>query len=152
MAKMSIRVQRIGHVVINVSSLNKALPFYRDVLGLREVGRLFGNMVFFSATGKNHHDLALQEVGTGAERPKEPSIGLCHFAMKIGDRLEDLRAAKAQLEKVGVAIKRVENHRVAQSIYLSDPDGNEVELYVDDDPAIWAREPSAVATVEPLAL
>jgi catechol 2,3-dioxygenase len=109
-------------------------------------------MVFFSASGKNHHDLALQEVGINADRPKELSIGLCHFALKIGNNIEDLRAAKALLEKLGVPIKRMENHRVAQSIYLSDPDGNEVELYVDDDPAIWAHQPSAVATVEPLEL
>jgi catechol 2,3-dioxygenase len=152
MDEMSIRVQRIGHIVLNVSTLDQALPFYRDVLGLHEVGRYGGNMVFFSATGKNHHDLAIVEVGAGAERTKQPSTGLCHVALKIGDRLEELRAAKSQLERLGVPIKRIENHRVSQSIYLSDPDGNEVELYVDDDPAIWALEPSAVATVEPLTL
>lgn len=149
---MSIRVQRIGHVVLNVSSLDQAVPFYRDVLGLREVGRYGGNMVFFSATGANHHDLAIVEVGKDAARPREPFTGLCHIALKIGDGIAVLKAAKSHLEKLGVSIKRVENHRVSQSIYLSDPDGNEVELYVDDDPAIWAHDPSAVASVEPLAL
>jgi catechol 2,3-dioxygenase len=152
MTQMSMRVQRIGHIVLNVSTLDRALPFYRDVLGLREVGRYGGNMVFFSATGANHHDLAILKVGADAARPQEPYTGLCHVALKIGDRIEELRAAKSQLEKQGIAIKRIENHRVSQSIYISDPDGNEVELYVDADPAIWAREPSAVATVEALAL
>jgi catechol 2,3-dioxygenase len=152
MGDMSIQVQRIGHIVLNVSILDQALPFYRDVLGLREVGRYGGNMVFFSATGSNHHDLAILEVGEDAARPKEPYTGLCHVALKIGNSIEELREAKSQLEKLGIPIKRIENHRVSQSIYLSDPDGNEVELYVDDDPAIWARDPSAVATVEPLTL
>jgi catechol 2,3-dioxygenase len=152
MTEMSIRVQQIGHIVLNVRTLDRTIPFYRDVLGLREVGRYGGNMVFFSASGKNHHDLALKELGINAAEPTGLSIGLCHFALKIGDSIEDLRAAKLQLEKLGVPIKRIENHRVAQSIYLSDPDGNEIELYVDDDPTIWARQPSAVATVEPMEL
>jgi catechol 2,3-dioxygenase len=152
MSKTSIRIQRIGHIVLNVSSLDRALHFYRDVLGLREVGRYGADMVFFSATGENHHDLAIVEVGGNAERPKQPFVGLCHLALKIGDHLDKLRSAKAHLESLGVPIKRIENHRVSQSIYLSDPDGNEIELYVDDDPQIWAKEPSAVATVEPLNL
>lgn len=149
---MGIQVQRIGHVVLNVSSLTKSVPFYRDVIGLREVGRYGETMVFFSATGANHHDLALAEVGDEAERPREPHTGLCHIALKIGDGMDVLKAAKSHLEKLGVSIKRIENHRVSQSIYLSDPDGNEIELYADDDPDIWARDPSAVATVEPLNL
>ena len=44
------------------------------------------------------------------------------------------------------------DHRVSQSIYCEDPDGNTVELFVDGDPAIWAEDPSAVATIKPLAL
>lgn len=61
-------------------------------------------------------------------------------------------AAKAHLETHGVAIRRIENHRVSQSIYFADPDGNEIELYVDDDPTIWRTNPAAVATAEPFEL
>ena len=70
------------------------------------------------------------------------------------DDLQDalLAGAKAQLDAAGVRILRIENHRVSQSIYLADPDGNEIELYVDDDPRIWRDNPAAVASVQPLEL
>jgi catechol 2,3-dioxygenase len=149
---MAIRIQRVGHVVLNVRDLERAVAFYRGVLGLREVGRYRGKMAFFSATGENHHDLAVLEVGSDAPSPGQNAVGLCHVALKIGDSLDTLRAAKAQLEAAGVKILRLENHKVSQSVYLADPDGNELELYVDDDPRIWRTDPSAVASVEPLQL
>jgi catechol 2,3-dioxygenase len=146
-----MHIQRLGHVVLKVGSLGPAVAFYRDVLGLREVGRL-GDMVFFSATGENHHDIAIQPLGADATAHPDNAVGLSHIALKIGDSLDDLRAAKHHLESAGIPIRRIENHRVSQSIYVADPDGNEIELYVDDDPMIWKKEPSAVASVEPLAL
>ena len=148
----AISIQRVGHVVLNVSELDRSVAFYRGILGLKEVGRYGSKMVFFSATGENHHDLALFEVGSGARKPHANEVGLCHVALKIGDSLETLRAAKAQLLSAHVPIVRIENHRVSQSIYLNDPDGNEIELYVDDDPKIWRDNPSAVASVQPLEL
>jgi catechol 2,3-dioxygenase len=147
-----MQIQHIGHVVLKVSELDRAVAFYRDALGMQEVGRYGSDMVFFSASGKNHHDLAIQGLGTGAAKPSDNYTGLSHVALKIGDGLDALRAAKAHLERAGIAIRRMENHRVSQSIYIADPDGNEIELYVDDDPHIWEITPSAVATVEPLEL
>lgn len=150
-SSQSIQIERVGHVVLNVRDHGKSVPFYRDILGLREVGRL-DNMVFFSATGENHHDIALAEVGSQAPYTGENGVGLCHVAFKIGDSLDILRAAKAKLERESVAIRRIEDHQVSRSIYLADPDGNEIELYVDDDPNIWRDDPSAVASVEPFEL
>lgn len=147
-----VGIQRVGHVVLKVRSLARSVPFYRDVLGLREVGRLDDRMAFFSATGENHHDLALLEVGDQAPLPPREGVGLYHVAFRVGDRLDHLRAAKAHLEAHGVRIDGLSDHRVSQSIYLRDPDGNGLELYVDADPAIWRRDPSAVATVAPLRL
>ena len=66
--------------------------------------------------------------------------------------LDELRAAKAHLEAHGYTKLRLTDHRVSQSIYLDDPDGNMVELFVDADPAIWAANPAAVAQSRPLAL
>lgn len=149
---MTISVERVGHVVLNVRDLERAVAFYRGVLGLKEVGRYRGIMAFFSATGENHHDLAVLEVGPQARAPEPNAVGLCHVALKIGNSLDVLRAAKAQLDAAGVRILRIENHRVSQSIYLADPDGNEIELYVDDDPRIWRDNPAAVASVQPLEL
>ncbi|TLY42552.1 MAG: VOC family protein, partial [Nitrospirae bacterium] len=59
----------------------------------------------------------------------------------------------AELERAGVAITGMSDHTVSQSLYLADPDGNEVELYVDADPAIWQRDPAAVLSpVKPLRM
>ena len=150
---MPIQVRGVGHVVLKVRDLERAAAFYRDVIGLTEVARLPQmKMAFFSATGANHHDLAVLEVGRDAAAPARAAVGLYHVALKIGDRLEDLRAAKAHLEAHGVQILGIRDHRVSQSIYLNDPDGNGLELFVDGDPAIWRADPKSVATVEPLEL
>ena len=148
---MAINVQGVGHVVLKVRSLERAVQFYGNVLGLKEVGRLGATMAFFSA-GSNHHDLAVLEVGAGAALADRGAVGLYHVALKIGDDLDALRAAKAHLEAHGVQILALREHRVSQSIYLNDPDGNGLELFVDADPAIWREDPSRVATTEPLQL
>ena len=149
---MGINVRGVGHVVLKVRDLDRSAKFYCEVIGLKEVARFQGRMVFFSATGQNHHDLALLGVGPGAPGPQQEGVGLYHVALKIGDRLEDLRAARAHLEAHGITKIRVTDHRVSQSIYLNDPDGNGLELFVDADPKIWQDDPTAVATVGPLDL
>src|SRR3972149_9155391 len=146
-----MKIQGVGHVVLKVRDLDRAARFYRDILGLKEVGRLADRMVFFSA-GTNHHDLAVLKVGPDAPAPSREAVGLYHVALKIGNSLEELRAARAHLEAQGVAIQGISDHKVSQSIYLQDPDGNGLELFVDADPGIWRKDPSAVATVKPLSL
>jgi len=149
---MAIKVQGVGHVVLKVRDLERSVRFYREVIGLKEVARMGDQMAFFSATGQNHHDLAVLAVGASALPAPPDGVGLYHVALKIGDSLDDLKRAKAHLEGHGITRIRVSNHRVSQSIYLNDPDGNGVELYVDADPAIWREDPSKVASVGPLAL
>jgi catechol 2,3-dioxygenase len=149
---MTINPKGVGHVVLKVRDLDRSARFYREVIGLKEVARFRGRMVFFSATGANHHDLALLEVGKDAVPPAADAVGLYHVALKIGDRIEDLRAAKAHLEAHGITALRLADHRVSKSIYLTDPDGNGLELFVDTDPAIWRENPAAVASVGPLEL
>lgn len=146
-----MKVHGVGHVVLKVRDLERAAGFYAGVLGLTEVGRFPGRMVFFSA-GVNHHDIAVLAVGPEAPAAMPEAVGLAHVALKIGDSLEALREAKAALEAHGVPIRGIRDHRVSQSIYAEDPDGNTVELYVDADPRIWAEDPSSVATIMPLSL
>ena len=150
---MAIKVRNVGHVVLKVRDAERSARFYRDVLGLKEVARgNFGRPMVFFSTGDNHHDVAVMEVGPDAPLPQPGEVGLYHVALRIGTTLDELRAAKAHLEANGYTKLRLSDHRVSQSIYLDDPDGNGVELYVDADPAVWREDPSRVASVGPLSL
>ena len=144
-----MKIQSLGHVVLKVRDQARAEAFYNGILGIPIAARWdrYG-MTFF--TLGNHHDFAVVAVGEEAETPPRSATGLLHVAFKIGDSLEDLRAAKAHLEKAGVAVV-ASDHGVSQSLYMSDPDGNEVELYVDTSDE-WKARPEAVARAEPLTL
>jgi catechol 2,3-dioxygenase len=141
----------LGHAVLRVRDLQRSLAFYRDILGLKEVARDGPRMVFLSC-GENHHDLALQQIGKSAPDANPVAVGLYHLAFKIGDDLQDLIEMKAKLEKAGVQIIGTSDHKVSKAIYVLDADGIEIELYIDEDPAIWRANPQAVATVKPLAI
>lgn len=146
-----MRALKLGHAVLKVRSLDVSVPFYRDVLGLTEVARYGGRMVFFSC-GDNHHDLALLEVGAQAAPPMDNQVGLYHLAFKVGDSLDQLRAFRDHLVAHGVALAGQADHRVSQALYCHDPDGILIEVYVDADPAIWRNDPDAVAHVGMLKL
>lgn len=144
-------VKALGHAVLRVRDLERSLAFYRDALGLKEVAHYGARMVFLSC-GENHHDLALQQIGKGAPDPNPAAVGLYHLAFKVGDNLRDLIEMKAKLEGAGVQIVGASDHTVSKSLYVLDPDGIEIELYIDEDPAIWKANPQAVATVKPLSI
>ena len=143
-------------MVLRVRSLAISVPFYTGVLGLREVARLdgperdiVGGELAFLSFGSNHHDIALFESPEAG--PADPQCaGLVHLALRIGDSIETLRAFYAHLREQGVALAQSRDHEVSQSLYLRDPDGLMVEVYVDGDPALWAARPEAVSTVRPL--
>ena len=146
---MTISVSRVGHIVIRVSDIDRALDFYTGVLGLHEVARRdFGEgpMVFLS-TGHAHHDIALVAAG-----PVARGDNLHHFALKVGDSLADLVGVRSTLEADGVEIHMALDHHVSQGLYVSDPDGNLIELYVDADPRVWRDDPAQVANSDPLQL
>jgi len=148
-----MKARYLGHVVFYVSDLERSLGFYRDLLGFREVGRAFGGNAAALTSGRTHHELLLIEVGPAPRPSSERRLGLYHIGIKIGDSLDDLRAAKRELDQAGVAVTGMSDHTVSQSLYLADPDGNEVELYVDADPSLWRDNPQAVLSpIKPLRL
>ncbi len=148
---MQIEVSKVGHLVLRVRDLDRALGFYGSVLGLREVARHdFGEgpMAFLS-TGNSHHDIALVEVGAAGT---SGGNALHHFALKVGDSIDDLAAVRAALESDGIPVHMALDHHVSQGVYVSDPDGNLIELYVDAPEEVWRDDPSSVANSDPLAL
>jgi catechol 2,3-dioxygenase len=145
-----MRVHQLGHVVLKVRDRQRAEEFYAGVLGMRVAARMERPPMTFFSVG-NHHDLAVVEVGPDGPDPAPNSPGLFHAAFKIGESLDELREAKAYLERAGVTIRGISDHTVSQSIYLADPDGNTIEVYVDTSD-VWRTDPQAVATIAPLAL
>lgn len=148
-----MKAHYLGHVVFYVRSIERSLQFYRDLLGFTEIGRIFDGKAAALTSGRTHHELLLIEVGDAPRAPAGRRLGLYHIGIKIGDSLEELRKAKQELEVAGVPLIGMSDHTVSQSLYLTDPDGNEVELYVDADPAIWRSDPAAVLSpIKPLDL
>ena len=148
-----MKAHYLGHIVFYVKDLERSLAFYRGLLGFREIGRTFGGAAAALTSGRTHHELLLIQVGEAPGPPSGRRLGLYNIGIKVGDSLEELRAAKAELEKAGITILGMSDHTVSQSLYLTDPDGNEVELYVDADPSIWRKNPAAVLSpIKPLKL
>jgi catechol 2,3-dioxygenase len=148
-----MKAHYLGHVVFYVKDLQRSLTFYRDLLGFQEVGRIFNGASAALTSGRTHHELLLIQVGDAPRPPAGKRSGLYHIGVKIGDSLEELRAAKKDLERAGVTIDGMSDHTVSQSLYLRDPDGNEVELYVDADESVWKNNPAAVVSpIKPLHL
>jgi catechol 2,3-dioxygenase len=144
-----MEIQSLGHVVLKVTDLERAEGFYSGLLGLNVCARYDENgmkMTFFSLG--NHHDLALFQVPGGTA--VEESAGLHHVAFCIGTTLDQLREAKAHLHAAGIETAPTD-HDVTKSLYLHDPDGNMLEVYVDVSDG-WRSNPDRIATVKPLAL
>ncbi len=145
-----MRVQQLGHVVLKVRDRDRSERFYTEVLGMPVAARMDAPPMTFFTLG-NHHDFAIVEVGSDGADAAGNSPGLFHVAFKVGDSIDDLRAAKAHLEAAGVAIAMVADHTVSKSIYFDDPDRNTIEVYIDASD-VWRTDPQTVATIAPLTL
>lgn len=138
----TMQIKELGHVVLYVTSVEKIANFYRDTLGFREIHRSW-NMAMFSS-GRTHHELLLIEVGGMPEKNVGMKPGLYHIGFKIGDSTDELRAVYKELKAKEVHIVGTADHGVTHSLYVYDPDGNELELYADVFDA-WKENPEAVA-------
>jgi catechol 2,3-dioxygenase len=129
---------RIGHVHLTVADLDRALAFYRDVLGFAVTTTYGRDAVFLSAGGYHHHIGLNTWAGPGAPAPAPGTTGLYHFAILFPDR-RTLATAVRRVLNAGVPLEGAADHGVSEAIYLRDPDGNGVELYRDRPESEWPR-------------
>ncbi len=146
-----MEIKELGHLVLYVRDLATSVHFYRDVLGWRPIldgpsAQMPFAAAFNAPGGRTHHELLLIEVGpSAAPVPSGRRVGMYHFGLKIGTSDDELRDALAVLRANHVTVVGTTDHVMTHSLYITDPDGNEIELYVDvpgidwEDPELFAR-------------
>ena len=131
---------RIGHVHLKVADIERALGFYRDVLGF-EVTQWYGEDAVFLSAGGYHHHIGLNTwMSRNAPPAPRNSAGLFHLAILYPER-RDLAQALRWLVDAEYPLEGASDHGVSEALYLSDPDGNGVELYWDRPREEWPRTP-----------
>jgi len=131
---------RIGHVHLKVADLDRAIGFYRDVLGFELTQRYDDQAAFLSAGGYHHHIGLNTWESQGGSPPPAGRTGLYHLAIVYPSRAE-LAGALHKLIEAGIKLDGASDHGVSQALYLRDPDGNGVELYWDRPKDQWPRTP-----------
>jgi catechol 2,3-dioxygenase len=155
-----MEIKELGHLVLYVRDLSASVHFYRDVLGWRQImggdeaPPAFPVAAFAAPSGRTHHELLLIEVGADASPvPHGRRLGLYHFGLKVGDSDDELRDALATITAAGVPVRGMSDHTVTHSLYIADPDGNEIELFIDVPGVDWRNDPGLLAApVRPLRL
>src|SRR2546425_4260072 len=117
------RNTRIGHIHLTVSDLDRALAFYRDILGFEVTSRYGRDAVFLSAGGYHHHIGLNTWAGRGAPATAPGATGLYHFAILFPDRKTLPKAVRRGLD-ARVPLEGAPDHGVSETIYLRGPRGH----------------------------
>lgn len=137
----------IGHIHLKVADIDRAIAFYRDVLGM-ELTATYGQDAAFLSAGGYHHHLAVNVWGSrGGSPPPHGSTGLFHFAIRYPTK-QDLTEAVRRVMRAGVPLIGATDHRVSLAVYLRDPDGNGVELMWDRPREEWTPAPEGTVFVD----
>ena len=131
----------VGHIHLKVSNLSRAVAFYRDVLGFTVTQRYGSSAVFLSAGGYHHHIGLNTWESAGGGPPLPGNTGLYHVAFLFPTRGALAKALKRLLEH-DWPLDGASDHGVSEALYLRDPDGNGIELYVDRPESLWPRDPA----------
>lgn len=143
----------LGHAAFYVRNLERSVAFYQKVVGLSVVGRIFNGRAAILSGGKNHHELLLIQISVADGPLMGRRIGLYHMGWKVGGCFTELQKALDRAQTYGVKIEGTADHGVMFSLYVRDPDGNEVELFVDNPDCDWRTDSSWMeAPVKPLDL
>jgi catechol 2,3-dioxygenase len=145
---------RIGHLVVKVRDVPRAVKWYEDVIGLRvtdwrpaylrdgeiATGQAIDDFVFMTADDMtNSHELVLAPVSKDAGAPVEDEIGMTHFAWMVGS-IQELEDMYAHLQEIGQPIEAVRDHGIGVGIYMYDPDGNRTEFYYELPKEEWPKD------------
>ena len=137
---------RVGHVHLKVADLEKAIAFYSGLLGFAVTQRYGPQAAFLSAGGYHHHIGLNTWESAGGTPPPKGHTGLYHTAFLFPDRKALAQVFKRVVE-AGWPIEGAADHGVSEAVYLSDPDGNGVELYVDRPESDWPRDASGTLSM-----
>jgi catechol 2,3-dioxygenase len=143
----------IGHVHLKVADVERALEFFRGVLGF-ELTQRYGPQAAFVSAGGYHHHIGLNSwESLGGSPPPPGSTGLYHAAIRYPERADLARAVERVLA-AGVPLQGAADHGVSEAVYLRDPDGNGLELYWDRPREEWPRsaDGSLAMRTDPLDL
>ena len=130
---------KVGHVHLKVADLDRAVEFYRDVLGFEVTQRIGDSAAFLSAGGYHHHVGLNTWESREAGPPPRSTTGLYHLAFLYPSR-PALAEALRRLIKFDVPLEGASDHGVSEALYLRDPDGNGIELYWDRSAEQWPRD------------
>ena len=137
---------RVGHVHLKVADLDRAIAFYRDVLGFDLMQRMGEQAAFLSAGGYHHHIGLNTWESRGGSPPPPGTTGLYHSAFVFPTR-RDLAQALERVLAASIRLDGASDHGVSEALYLRDPDGNGVELYYDRPREEWPLEPDGSVTM-----
>ena len=141
----------IGHVHLKVADIDRAIDFWSGVLGF-EVTQRYGSEAAFLSAGGYHHHIGLNTwMSKGGSPPPRGTTGLFHAAVLYPTRTSLADALKRLLD-AGYPMEGASDHGVSEALYLTDPDGNGVELYWDKPEAEWPRTPDGTLDMVTLPL
>lgn len=136
----------VGHVHLRVSDLDRAIAFYRDILGF-PLNLKYGDKAAFLGAGGYHHHIGLNVWDSkGASPPPPGHTGLYHAAFLYPDR-KALVEVLMRVKAAGIPFTGAAHHGVSTAVYLDDPDGNGIELYMDLPQADWPRDANGDITL-----
>jgi catechol 2,3-dioxygenase len=136
----------IGHVHLKVADLDRALRFYREVLGF-ELQQQLGDQAAFLSAGGYHHHIGLNTwESRGGSPPPRGTTGLFHAAIRYPTR-KALADALRRLGEAGVPLDGASDHGASEALYLRDPDENGIELYWDRPRDEWPRSADGKVTM-----
>src|SRR4051812_5514 len=123
---------RVGQVTIRVRKLDAVADFYRDVLGLSVMERSASG----ATLGAGGVKLLMLDAHPDASTESRNAAGLFHTAFLMPTR-KDLARWLVHAAIHRVPLSGFADHRVSESVYLDDPEGNGIEVYADRDPSLW---------------